>query len=270
MRSLRTPISCTVASNWRAGIPRLAVQSFKKVLLCQSRLAAKIKKYLPSVRFTVCLTENSSFSIYPDLLGVSILLSIAYRANGNHEEAAQVLDQLLGVMPENPLVGFFLALHHLEAGRWSDVVSLLKDTLPEDNVSLANLILLGKACVATDQADTAVEIFRKILPRTEFDPQLMVDVRYNLGAALAVHGLPAEAEQEFTRVTSRYPGYLDILERLGVSPGRKSKACLPERGGIPVVTEAPPPPRARELRAETPPRAACAGNRQPPRGPSAW
>lgn len=238
-----------------SGDPAAAVQSFKKVLLCQARLAAKIKKYVPSVRLTICLTENSSFAIYPDLLGVSLLLSIAYRANSNHEEAAQVLDQLLGVMPENPLVGFFLGLHHVEAGRWSDVVSLLKDTLPEDNVSLANLILLGKACVATDQGDTAVEIFRKILARSEFDPQLLVDVRYNLGASLAIQGFPAEAEQEFARVTSRYPGYLDLLERLGVTPmGRKSRA-LPERGGIPVVTDATPPPRARQLAAESAPAA---------------
>lgn len=227
------------------GDPAAAVQSFKKVLLCQAKLGTRIRKYLPSARFTLCLTENSSFAIYPDLLGVSILLSLGYRANSNFEEAAQVLEQLLGVMPDNALVGFFLCLHHVEAGRWGEVVALLKDILPEDNLSLADLILLGKACVATGQPDTAVEIYRKILTRTDFDPQLLVDVRYNLGAALAVNGYPTEAEQEFTRVTSRYPGYLDILERLGVNVPQRGGRALPERGGIPVVTEAPPPPRAR-------------------------
>jgi len=217
-----------------------AVHSFKKVLLCQARLGTKIRKYVPSLRLTLCLTENSSFAFYPDLLGVSILLSLAHRGLRDDEEAGTVLDQLLGVLPDNPVVGFFLSLHYIEAGRWRDVIALLKDTLPDDNISLCNLILLARACVETHDAETALEIFKKILTRTDFDPQLMLDARYGYGTALANRGRNTEAEDEFNRITSRYPGFLDLLERLGIEAGARRPSAIPApgsraAGSIPVV-----------------------------------
>ncbi len=221
-----------------------AVHSLKKVLLCQAKLSGKLRKYIPSVRLTLCLTENSSFAIYPDMLGVSLLLSIAHRGNGDDDETPNVLEQVLGVMPDHPVVCFFLALHYIEADRWHDAVSLLKDTLPDENISLANLILLGKSCMHTGDADTAVEIFRKILTRTDFDPQLMVDVRYNLGTALALQGRSGEAEDEFNRITAQYPGYMDILERLGVEPGRRKKAFIALPAGRAALTAGSNPPAA--------------------------
>lgn len=207
-----------------------AVHSFKKVLLCQAKLGQKIRKYIASLRLTLCLTENSSFAIYPDLLGVTLLLSLAHRGNRDDEEASAALDQLLGVMPDNSVVGFFLALHFIEAGRWRDVIALLKDTLPDDNISLGNLILLGKACIETGDPETALEIYKKILSRNDFDPQMIVDVRYNMGAALANTGRNIEAEEEFNRITSMYPGYMDVLERLGVQPGSRRRSAIPTPG----------------------------------------
>lgn len=207
-----------------------AVHSFKKVLLCQSRLGAKIRKYVPSLRLTLCLTENSSFVFYPDLLGVSVLLSLAHRGHHDDDDAGTVLDQLLGVMPDSPVVGFFLSLHYIEAGRWREVISLLRDTLPDDNISLCNLILLARACTETGDPETALEIFKKIATRADFDPQLMTDVRYGLGTALATVGRRTEAEEEFNRITALYPGYMDIFERLGVKAGERRKSAIPRPG----------------------------------------
>jgi len=221
-----------------------AVHTLKKVLLTQSKLASKLRKYIPSFRHSLCLTENSTFAIYPDLLGTNILLSLALRGHGDDADAANVLDQLLGVMPDHPVVHFFLACHFVEAGRWHDAADLLKDTLPEDNISLANLVLLGRALVATNDSATAIEIFKKILTRTDFDPQLMVDARYSLGKALARSGRPSEAEAEFNRITSMYPGYMDIFERLGLEPESRKKRPIPtvRPPALEPVEEAPPPP----------------------------
>lgn len=235
-----------------------AVHSFKKVLLCQSRLGAKIRKYVPSLRLTMCLTENSSFVFYPDLLGVSVLLSLAHRGHHDDDDAGTVLDQLLGVMPDNPVVGFFLSLHYVEAGRWRDVIALLRDTLPDDNMSLCNLILLARACTETGDPETALEIFKKIATRTDFDPQLMTDVRYGLGTALATVGRRTEAEEEFNRITGLYPGYMDIFERLGLQPGDRRKSAIPRPGtraasAMPTAADPITPPPA----ATAPPAAAA-------------
>lgn len=236
-----------------------AVHSFKKVLLCQSRLGTRLRKYIPSLRLTLCLTENSSFVFYPDLLGVSVLLSLAHRGRHEDEDAGTVLDQLLGVMPDHPVVGFFLSLHYVETGRWRDVIALLRDTLPDDNISLCNLILLARACTETGDPETALEIFRKILTRTDFDPQLLTDVRFGMAAALATMGRRTEAEEEFRIITTQYPGYMDIFERLGVVPSERRKSAIPRPGtkaasGIPVAVDPVPPP----LAAPPPPAASAA------------
>jgi tetratricopeptide (TPR) repeat protein len=243
-----------------------AVHSFKKVLLCQQKLGNKLRKYLPSLRLSLCLTENSSFAIYPDLLGVSTLLSIAHRGNGDDDDAGTVLDQLLGVMPDNAMVGFFLSLHYVEAGRWRDVIALLKDTLPDDNISLANLILLARACINTGDPETALEIFKKIITRTDFDPQLMIDVRYSMGTALATMGRNTEAEEEFNRITTMYPGYMDVLERLGIEAGGRKKGLVGAPGSraaaaIPVAEERPPARGGEEPRP-----GGWSEERRPPRG----
>ncbi len=226
-----------------------AVHSFKKVLLCQQKLGQRLRKYIPSLRLTTCLTENSSLVIFPDLLGVTVLLSLAHRGNHENEEACTVLDQLLGVMPDSTMVGFFLALHLIEAARWREVVSLLKDTLPEDNISLANLILLARALVETGEPETSLEIFKKVLTRTDFDPQLMVDVRFNLATAMARTGRQMEAQEEFARITALYPGYMDVFERLGITAESRRKSAIPPPGSraasaIPVATDTSPAPSA--------------------------
>lgn len=230
-----------------------AVHTLKKVLLTQAKLSVKLRKYVPSLRFTLCLTENSSFGVYPDLLGTSILLSLAHRGKGDDDEAVNVLDQLMGVMPDSPVVAFFLALHYVEHARWDHVLDLLKDTMPDDNISLANLILLGKACTATGDSNTALEIYRKVLARTDFDPQLTIDVRHAMGTALARSGRRSEAEAEFGRVTRLYPGYMDMLERLGVEPGSRKKSAVPTvRAALPVPA-APAASPAVEARPMPPP-----------------
>jgi tetratricopeptide (TPR) repeat protein len=231
-----------------------AVHALKKVLLTQARLGKLLRRYLPSLRFTLCLTENSSFVLAPDLLGTTLLLAFAHRLRGDDEDACNVLDQLLGVMPADPVVHFFLAALYLEAGRYRQAIDLLRDTLADDNLSVASLVLLAKACLGQHDAATALEIYRKILTHTDFDPQLMVDVRYNMGMALAALGRKAEAETEFARISALYAGYVDLLTRLGLEQ---------ESRQAPRLTAASSRPAALPVRAERSARAPQVGPGSP-------
>ena len=223
-----------------AGQPLEAVRSFQKALLCQQGLGTRVRKYLPSFRMTLPLTDTSTFVLTADLLGLNVLLSLAQRAAGRSEDGVVTLEQLLGVMPAEPVALFFLGLYHLEAGGFRRVVDALKEFLPDSNIHVADLLLLGKACEGLGDPVTARELYRKALARQDQDPTLRLDLRFALGEALAAEGWPGDAEQEFTAVRRESSRYVPLLERLGV---QKAAAPAPRT----------PAPRTREVTPEEAP-----------------
>lgn len=226
-----------------------AVRSFQKALLCQQGLGTKVRKYLPSFRMTLALTGATVFSLWADLLGLNILLALAQRACRRSEDGVATLGQLLGVMPAEPVALFFKAVFHLEAGEFRHAVDDLKDFLPDSNIHVADLVLLGKACEGLGDPLTATELYRKALGRQDLDPTLRLDLRYSLGEAAAAEGWVRDAQQEFDAVHSQSAGYVPLLERLGVKIPGSASSVQPQAGAaapqppVPVqeASTAPPP-----------------------------
>jgi tetratricopeptide (TPR) repeat protein len=202
--------------------PLQAVRTFQKALLCQQGLGQRIRRYLPSFRMTLPLTRSSIFSLGADLLGLNILLALAQRLSGRPDDGLATLNQLLGVMPAEPMALFFKALFHLEAEEFRQAVDALKDLLPDSNLHVANLLLLGKACEGLGDTLTATELYRKALGRQWLDPLLGLDLHYSLGEALAQEGWTRDAEKEFQVVRRESADYLPLLERLGLQQGTSS------------------------------------------------
>lgn len=239
-----------------SGNPVQAVRTFQKALLCQQGLGQRIRRYLPSFRMTLPLTGTSFFSLGADLLGLNLLLALAQRLSGRPDDGLATLAQLLGVMPAEPMALFFKALFHLEAGEFRQAVDDLKDFLPDSNLHVADLLLLGKACEGLGDTLTATELYRKALGRQGLDPLLRLDLRYSLGEALAQEGWTRDAEQEFQAVRRESPDYLPLLERLGVQKGtslpvaavspktREVSAGEAPQPGEPIVPSALAPPPA--------------------------
>lgn len=242
------------------GDPAQAVRTLQKALLCQQGLGQKLRRYLPSLRMTLPLTRATFFSLGPDLLGLNLLLALAQRASGRPDDALATVGQLLGVMPAEPMALFFKAILHLEAGEFRPVVDDLKDFLPDSNIHVANLLLLGKACEGLGDTLTATELYRKALGRQGLDPLLGLDLRYSLGEALAQEGWSRDAEQEFRAVRAESPDYLPILERLGLGRVGPSSASLPssktrevQAKEAPEVRESAPAPQRTAPPAPLPP-----------------
>lgn len=237
-----------------AAQPQEAVRNFQKALLCQQGLGTKVRKYLPSFRMALGLSATSTFAFCADLLGLNVLLSIAQRAAGRADDAILTLEQLLGVMPAEPVALFFMALYHLEAGQFRRVVDDLKDFLPDTNVHVADLVLLGKACEGLGDPVTARDLYRKALARQDLDPTLKLDLRFALGEALAAEGWPGDAEQEFRAVRDEAPHFVPLLERLGVAPARSPSPprALPPSAPPAALPESTEPPAPRATREVTP------------------
>src|SRR5205807_2304645 len=144
-----------------------------------------------------------------------MLQVLALRAQDKAEEGIRLLDQLQGVMPQNPLILFMVSCLHMEAGQYPQVIDKTLQLLPESNLHVAALILQARGYLALGDPQPFMESFRRLSTRVDLDPQLMWDIRYLLGAGYLQTGLRLEGEREIQWVNARSGRtYQDIMQRL--------------------------------------------------------
>ncbi len=233
--------------------PEEAIKSFRTATLAQQSLGKGLSKYLPSLHASLPLTEQSCFCLFPDLRGLNLATSLALRLIGRVDEAVMTLDQLLGIMPGEPTVEFFINLFRSELGEHRKVFESLQTTLPDSNIQVANVVLLGKSCVALGDPVTAREIFRKALQSSHLDPTLRLDLRHSLGEALAAEGWANDAVEEFQAVKSEKPGYESLMKRFGLGDKKAVKEEPPVLPSPtpPLPAPSPEPPAGPQSKAPT-------------------
>lgn len=228
---------------------REAVTALKTGLLAQQGLGKTLVRYLPSFHVAVPLTPTSHFCLFPDLVGLNILLSCALFQEGETANALETLEQLLGLMPGEPHAVFFANLYRCALGRHRDVFQSLSTLLPDSNLQIACMVMLGQACQALDDPMTAREVFRKALEHQGTDPVLRCDLRHSLASALEVEGWTEEARRELQTVHEEFPDYRPMFERFSVpldSPAPRPQASRPPlpRGTESLAEEQAPAPAA--------------------------
>ncbi|HEY4000707.1 MAG TPA: FHA domain-containing protein [Candidatus Xenobia bacterium] len=220
-----------------------AADAFQKALLCQSGLGGRIRKYLPSLRMTLCLTDNTSLIFYPDIIGLNMLSVFALRSQGRMAEGIRTLEQLQGIMPNHPLILFMLACLHYEAAQYGKVMEKTLGLSPDTSLAVAALLVQAKASLALHDPQSFADMFRKLLTRSDIDPQLLWDVRALLQQSYHMAGLASEAEREAGWLAIRAPGHQDFAARLGLVAGSVVVTALPE----PVAVVATPPPASKPV-----------------------
>ena len=211
-----------------------AVAHFHKAMLCQQGLGAKLKKHLPSFRMVVRLTPSSVLALYPDLVGLNVLLAVALRQTGQVQAALSGLQQLLEVMPGAPILLFFMAIFRLECSQYTQLVEELCDVLPASTLQVANLLLVGCACVKLGDVATASEVYRKALESSDYDSLLRLDLQCALAECAGGAG-----KGDTERIKREYPGYQPFLQRLGIAVGVRSVA--PQSQAFPASAPASQP-----------------------------
>ncbi len=231
-------LGCFYLENHRA---EEAAANFQKALLCQQGLGTKFKKYLPSFRMIMPLTPSSAIALYPDLLGVNVLLALSQRQMGQHEAALSTMQQLLGVMPTEPMALFFMAVLRLESGQFNQVVEDLSDVLPGSTLQVANLLLLGYACSRLGEISTARDVYRSALEKSDYDPLMRLDLQYALSAGAGGSGT-ASAEEIYRDC----PSYQPFFARLGlhVEGVNKGSVTAPQKESVGTDVPEDPVPAA--------------------------
>lgn len=207
---------------------REAVSALKTGLLAQQGLGKTLVRYLPSFHVAVPLTPTSQFCLFPDLVGLNILLANALALDGDYQGAVDVLEQLLGLMPGEPHAVFFANLYRSALGRHRDVFGSLQRILPDSNLQIASVLLLGRACSELDDPMTARELFRKALEHEAIDPVLRCDLRHALAEALETEGWTEEARAELNKVHELYPDFQPLLVRFSVKKPGEGKTPQPK------------------------------------------
>lgn len=209
-----------------------AERLLKTALLAQQALGKHLRKYSPSLHIALALTRHSCFCLYPDFLGLNLLLAMAQQAR-DPEGAVATLEQFLEIIPGEPVALFFLNLLRLRTGSYREIFGSLARSLPDSNLQVACMLLLGKACHHLGDPTTAREIYRKALQRQDLDYTLRLDLRHSLAEALEAEGYTRDAEHERRTVAQEEPHFRPLEERFGV---RGPAAPEPEV----VVPDVPP------------------------------
>lgn len=212
-----------------------AERLLKTALLAQQALGKHLHKYSPSLHVAIALTRHSCFCVYPDFLGLNLLLAMAQHAR-DPEGAVATLEQFLEILPGEQVALFFLNLLRLRTGAYRDIFSSLARSLPDSNLMVACMLLLGRACEHLGDPTTAREIYRKALQRQDLDHTLRLDLRTALAGALEAEGYSRDSEHELRTVAQEDPHHKQLEERFGV---RGPKAALREPEPQPAVEEVP-------------------------------
>ena len=203
---------------------------FQKVLLCQKSLGKEFRKYLPSFHVELNLNLPSSFCIFPELLGATMLVAISYWENGKRSEAISALEQTESIFPKNSSVSYLSTYFKMEMGKYKDVITQLSSFEPSSIMDLATYTLFGASLYSTYDFSGAIQVLKnalKISDKFEQDEQNKL-IRYHLGRAYLNRGDKFEGLQELQKIASIDPDYLDINSilkdpSLGAKPYAKEK-----------------------------------------------
>jgi len=208
---------------------------FQKVLLCQKSLGKEFRKYLPSFHVELNLNLPSSFCIFPELLGATMLVAISYWENGKRSEAISALEQTESIFPKNPSVSYLSTYFKMEMGKYKDVITQLSGFEPSTIMELATYTLFGASLYSTYDFSGSIQVLKnalKISDKFEQDEQNKL-IRYHLGRAYLNRGDKFEGLQELQKIASVDPDYLDINSilkdpSLGAKPYAKEKSAEAE------------------------------------------
>ncbi|MBX3170563.1 MAG: FHA domain-containing protein [Candidatus Eremiobacteraeota bacterium] len=211
-----------------------ASRHFHTALMAQQGLGRGLKRWCPTFHVSLSLTDYSAFALGPDLIGLTVALALS-QFHRSPEEAIHTLDQLLELVPGEPTGQFFAGLLRYRLGLDREVFALLQKSLPDSNVHLAGLLLLGLSCARLGDPATARELFKKAMQRQDLDATLANDLRVGLANATSLAGSPREAEAELASLRLKSPHYVTFEQRWGLQTPEPVAEPEPE----PEVVEAP-------------------------------
>lgn len=160
--------------DWQERKFKKASENFRKAMLMHGYLGSTIKPALPSFRLIMPITANLSYALYPDLVGISIMLALCLRASESNESIKD-LEQMLDLLPGQNSLLFIMSLLLYEQGKREKIIEILKPSTSDAPKSALNLLILAKSLSELGQSDSSLQIAGSMLDSDNLDPDLRQD-----------------------------------------------------------------------------------------------
>ncbi len=197
--------------------PVEAAESFSKGRLLPHGLGEKLRKFVPTFRLSMPVTQNLAFLFYPDVVGLNLLLAISLRCGGRLIQAIETLEQILSVMPNTREIMFFLALFYYEGGYKRKLVDLLKDLEPKSDLDILILEFLIKVWQEEGKFSLAEGVIQRAFEIEGVESYIHADLKMLMAEVSEKTGRKGEASAYKLRVKKEIPNYASLFERLGIN-----------------------------------------------------
>ncbi len=176
-----------------------------------------MEKYEPLIgMLLVQVTPSVAVEVPVDGLGAALLLAELYQAEGQLEEAIDLLDQLSGLV-ENPVLTLSLCELYGHYGLWESVIERASGIEATDDVSLATAIWYGRAMQAQGLHEAALSVFTAALRRKkDRSPDLLREGTYWRALTYQALGKRAQANKALQQVYAEDPHFRDVAQRVGL------------------------------------------------------
>jgi tetratricopeptide (TPR) repeat protein len=213
---------------WMAGMIRLKREAFAQArvhlegaLAAGDGLGALFTKYDLSPQSNLPIAKGIYAHISPTERGTRLALVELCEASGDAEGAAQHLERLLVIAPEDPVVLLSFVQIGLDTPQDHDlldrVIALTAATQNETPIDTGILLYRARALAARGLPDAAIEVLTRAGRRRKDRPdRLLHQIRHDRAELYERVGRKAQARREFEKLYVEAPEFEGLAERLGL------------------------------------------------------
>ena len=213
---------------WMAGMIRLKREAFAQArvhlegaLAAGDGLGALFTKYDLSPQSNLPIAKGIYAHISPTERGTRLALVELCEASGDAEGAAQHLERLLVIAPEDPVVLLSFVQIGLDTPQDHDlldrVIALTAATQNETPIDTGILLYRARALAARGLPDAAIEVLTRAgRRRTDRPDRLLHQIRHDRAELYERVGRKAQARREFEKLYVEAPEFEGLAERLGL------------------------------------------------------
>jgi tetratricopeptide (TPR) repeat protein len=213
---------------WMAGMMRLKREAFEQArghlesaLAAGDRLGALFLKYDLAPQSTLPIAKGIFAHISPTERGTRLALVELCEASGDSEGAAQHLEPLMAIAPEDPVVLLSFVQIALDTPQdhnlMDRVIDLTIATQNESPVDTGILLDRARALAARGLPDAAIEVLTRAGRRRKDRPdRLLHQIRHDRAELYERVGRKAQARREFEKLYAEVPEFEGLAARLGL------------------------------------------------------
>ena len=213
---------------WMAGMIRLKREAFaqarahlESALAAGDRLGALFAKYDLSPQSNLPVAKGIFAHISPTERGTRLALVELCEASGDAEGAAQHLERLMVIAPDDPVVLLSFVQIALDTPQDYDlmnrVIALTVATQNETPIDTGILLYRARALAARGLPDAAIQVLTRGSRRRKDRPdRLLRQIRHDRAELYERVDRKAQARREFEKLYVEAPEFEGLAERLGL------------------------------------------------------